>query len=93
MVGLRSLGHYGPRRRALEPPMRERDRRVQPPGQFLIAIGPRAGVAEGVEGGIKGLVVALEQRVDQAECHGLQAARFRLEFRDPPHQGVCPGVV
>ena len=43
--------------------------------------GPRAAVAEGVEGGRKGLVVAFEQRVDQAERHGLQTGRLRVEPR------------
>ncbi len=90
-MGLRSLGHGGLRWHALESPVREGDRRVQPADQFLIAIGPRAGVAEGVEGSSQGLVVAFEQRVDQAERHGLQAGRLRVELRDPRHQGVVPG--
>ena len=90
-MGLRSLGHGGPRWHALESPVREGDRRVQPPDQFPIAIGPRAGVAEGVKGSGKRLVVAFEQRVDQAECHGLQAGRLRVEPRDPRHQRRCPG--
>ena len=86
-MGLRSLGHGGLRRHALEPPVREGDGRVQPPDQLLIAIGPRAGVAEGVEGGGQGLAVAFEQGVDQPERHGLAAGRLRVEPRDPPHQG------
>ena len=92
VVGLRPLGHGGLRRHALEPPVREGDGRVEPPDQLRIAVGSRAGVAEGVERGGQGLVVAFEQGVDQAERHGLAASRLRVEPRDPPHQGGCAGV-
>ena len=90
-MGLGSLGHGGLRRHALEPPVREGDGRVQPPGQLLIAIRACAGVAEGVEGSSQGLVVAFEQGVDQAECHGLAAGRLSVDPGDPPNEGVCPG--
>ena len=65
--------------------MRERDGRVQPPDQLLIASGSRAGVAESVEGSGQDLVVAIEHAVDQAQCHGLQAGRVGVELGDPPH--------
>jgi predicted amidohydrolase len=71
--------------------VRECDGGVQPPDELLIAIRARAGIAEGVVGGSQGLVVPFEQGVDQAECHGLEAGRLRVEPRDPRHQGVCPG--
>src|SRR3954471_22615962 len=46
IVGLRSARHRGLRGQALESPVRECDRRVEPSDQVLIALGARAGVAE-----------------------------------------------
>src|SRR4051812_31402723 len=42
---------------------------------------------------VQRLVVALEQGVDEAERHGLQPGRVRVEPRDATHQGVGPGLV
>ncbi len=73
--------------------MREGDRGVEPSDELLIAVRPRAGVAEGMKASGKRVVVALEQRVDQAECDGLPGRGLRVEPRDPRHQGVDAGLV
>src|SRR5262245_54997610 len=50
------------------------------------------GVGGRLEGGGMGLRVAFEQGVDQAQRHGLPAARILVELRDPREQGVRSGV-
>ena len=63
--------------------MREGDRRVQPSDQLPSPSARARASRRASKGGNKGLVVAIEQRVDQAERDGLLAARLRVELRDP----------
>ena len=96
LVRLRAPGHAGRRRRALEPPVGEGDRGVQPPEQLLALAGARPRIAERVERRAERLGVALEHGVDQPESNGVEAAGFRLEPRDPaeerPERGFPAGL-
>ena len=74
--------------------MREGDGRIQPADQLLIAVGPRAGIAEGV----RGQRPASRRHVPAGRRPGraLRASRragVRVDLRDPPQQGLCPRVL
>jgi hypothetical protein len=89
-VRLRPLHHGGAGGHALEAPVREGDRRVQPPDQ-LVALGARASIAQGIERGGERLVGAGEDGVDQTQRHGFPAPRVGVQPGDPLYQRVVYG--